>query len=228
MYLSLQDRIDQVLNVLPGHWNLSEYSNNRKLVELICERSNDLYDSLSYMRKMWYIDTAEGGHLDNIGRDLGLSRNGMSDDRYKRLLKVKEYLDLSNGTIPEIDTILNAFLEGNYVGVKDAWQTAVEEPAAIVVEVDKNADSLPFEIINKAKAGGVKVYYEALFDDVKVIFLIWAYEHRVYYPITNIKYTGYQKGMGFSDEFTLVEKNYTYTVYYPVVNQYLTGGIGVY
>lgn len=216
--MQTNDCVQRVLDLLPSHWDLREESNNHKLIEIICNRSDNEYQALNYIYDMWHIDTAEGIHLDNIGRDVGLGRNGMSDDRYRRLLKVKEYLDLSHGTIPEIDTILDAFLEGDYIGVQDGWQGEIEEPASIIVHVTKNAHSLPFEIAKLAKSGGIKIYYEATFDELTITLYWWEYEHKVFYPITNIEHTGYQKGYGERVLFYWISDDYEHKVFYPHVN----------
>jgi len=217
--------VEKVIELLPSHWNLQEESNNRKLIEIICERTEGLESALDYIYKMWHIDTAEGVHLDVIGHDLGLSRKGMSDERYRRLLKIKEYLDLSNGTIPEIDTILDAFLEGDYIGVQDGWQAEIAEPASFIVHVTKNSSELPFEIAKLAKAGGVRVYYEAVFDDLTITLYHWEYEHKVFYPITNIAHTGYQLGEGERVAFELKSVDYNYIKYGAVTGVSTLGNV---
>ena len=214
MSLNFNSCLEETLRRFPGHWRLDEDSNNYKLLKIICTRFELLNDAMDYIYKMWHIDTAEGVHLDVIGKDLGLPRDGMSDEKYRKMLKVKEYLDLSNGTIEEIDTILGAFMEGDYVGAIDAWQTEVEEPAAIILRVSKNASELPFEIANLSKSGGVKIYYSAIFDAFAVVLLHWFYEHKVYYPVTNIKHTGHKKGAGYHAVMIIRFVEYEHKVFY--------------
>lgn len=214
---------EELIARIPGHWNMNEGSNNYNAVKLVSKLEDDLDEALNAVYKLWHIDTSYGQGLDDIGHDLGLPRDGMNDEDYRKFLKIKELLDNSNATINDIDTILDAYLEGHYRGLKEGWNSELKEPAAIVLEVTKNASSLPFKIAQSAKSGGVRVYYEANFDTLYITVYVNDFEHKVYYNICNTFNAGYRLGIGQRDEVEVKSTSYEYKVYYPVCGNFVAG-----
>lgn len=211
------DRLKFLLNVVPGFWRQDKESNNHKALELIANTFNDAQAAQNEIYRLWHIDTSYGQGLDDIGKDIGLSRKGMSDDKYRRLLKIKRYLDMSDATIPDLQVIFDAFLGEHYLYLEEG-HTAIQEPAAVVVNISKNSHSIPYEVGLLAKAGGVRIYYSTTWDKFTVIVYAVDYEHKVYYPITNVAHTGTQYGQGDHLTIELTVKDYEHKVFLPITN----------
>lgn len=212
-----EDRLKFLLNVIPGFWRQDEESNNRKALKLIANTFNDANSAVNEINRLWHIDTSYGQGLDDIGKDVGLSRKGMSDEQYRRLLKVKRYLDMSDATIPNLQVIFDAFLGEHYLYLEEG-HTAIKEPAAVVVNISKNSSQIPYEVGYLAKAGGVRIYYSTTWDKLTVIVYATEYEHKVYYPITNVECTGTQYGQGDRLTLVLTPIEYEHKVFSPITN----------
>lgn len=211
------DRLKFLLNAVPGFWQQDEESNNHKALNLIANTFNDANGAISEINRLWHIDTSYGQGLDGIGKDVGLSRKGMSDDQYRRLLKVKRYLDMSDGTIPNLQIIFDAFLGEHYLYLEEG-HTAISEPAAVVLNISKNSTQIPYEVAHLAKSGGVRIYYSTTWDKLTVVVYAVEYEHKVYYPITNVECTGTQYGQGDHLTLVLTPKEYEHKVFLPITN----------
>lgn len=211
------DRLKFLLNAVPGFWRQDKESNNHKALNLIANTFNDANSAIGEINRLWHIDTSYGQGLDDIGKDVGLSRKGMSDDQYRRLLKVKRYLDMSDGTIPNLQIIFDAFLGEHYLYLEEG-HTAINEPAAVVVNISKNSTQIPYEVGYLAKSGGVRIYYSTTWDKLTVVVYAVDYEHKVYYPITNVECTGTQYGQGDHLTLVLTPKEYEHKVFLPIVD----------
>src|SRR5687768_16247400 len=84
-------------------------SNNiEKLLAVSVAPAQDLENCLQQLRLYRFVDTAEGDQLDIIGRIVGLDREGLDDDDYRRYIRARIAANNSNGTIEDLLTV--AFL----------------------------------------------------------------------------------------------------------------------
>ena len=103
---------DHVLQVVGNL--LWQYRDSPKLVELVSifaieiQDLEDLYDDLFDKR---YLDGAEGVQLDNYGKIVGWSRQGLSDDDFRKLIKVGIATNQTDGQVDEITYIISRLID---------------------------------------------------------------------------------------------------------------------
>lgn len=217
------DTIDIILKRLPSHFDKSPSSNNYKALSLLAKHIDDsekLYDAI---QKFWDIDQAEGDGLDRLGKDEGISRGPHADETYKKLIKVQFIVSMSKGEIESINTILRAYMEDDFLFLEEGWNSYLEEPASLIVNVSKDAQSIPFQLVQRIKPTGVRVYYSAEVDRFTVIILPKEYTFDVPYPITNTFHTAPLNGIGNRTNANIQAKEYNFQVPYPITGTFFCG-----
>jgi len=177
----LNNRLQTLLNRLPSHFSKDEDSNNYKLLSIIAENSNEnrvVYDTVL---KYWDVDQAEGIGLDRLGKDEGISRGGMNDEEYRKMIKIQCIVNMSDGDIPTMNLILDAYMEQGFIGLQDGW--AEFEPASLLLNISSSATTIPEELIKRIKPAGVRVYV-LLNEIVEKIWLLggtygWNFNGRI-------------------------------------------------
>lgn len=108
------------------------------------------------------IDKAQGETLDKLGANVGQFRNGEDDDFYRLLIKTRIIANLSIGDAPTINRVMSALIKEVYLGLEEVWwnKDHLFEPAAIKLHLGPIAKRIPYEIINRVKAAGVRVLIE--------------------------------------------------------------------
>lgn len=108
------------------------------------------------------IDKAKGKTLDKLGSNVGQFRFGEDDDLYRQLIKVRIIANMSIGSIPIINKVLSILVKDVYLGLEEAYLIDEwdNEPAAFRLILNKYAGKLPYEIIERIKAAGVRVLFE--------------------------------------------------------------------
>lgn len=133
---------------------LDSYSTQIQLIE----------DMLFEQIELRFLDDAEGVLLDGLGQIVGVERGGLDDDAYRLRIRAQIKINLSSGTIEDINEIMTLVLPGSVT-------FALEEdfPGAIFVDV---TGALPGEdgtmisgILQKAKAGGVRAIFMWYVDE---------------------------------------------------------------
>lgn len=99
----VKDTFDLLLEQFKGSDNLV------KLLQVIASMKKQIDDEVIFLGKHRTIDTGTGIVLDNIGEELGVPRNGASDDDYRNVLKIRSYRTKTSGTMPEIIDLLVRF-----------------------------------------------------------------------------------------------------------------------
>lgn len=211
------DRLNFLIKRVPGFWRQDKSSNNYKALSLIAKTYNDANDAVDEIYKLWHIDTSYGRGLDDIGVDIGLPRKNMSDRQYRKLLKIKRYLDMSDATIADLNIIFSAFMGDDFLFIQEGY-TDIGEPASIALNISKNSSAIPYEVAYIAKAGGVRIYYSITFDKLLAVAYVDQYEYKTYYPITNISRVGYNIGRGDALVIDMTHVTYQHKVYSAVTN----------
>lgn len=102
-------------------------SNIVTILALIAEMKQVLDDAVIGVGKLRLINTSTGVYLDNIGEELGVPRNGASDEDYRIVLKIRSYRTQTSGTRPQIIDMLSRFTGtdedsiNTYVGRKKSF-----------------------------------------------------------------------------------------------------------
>lgn len=137
--------------------------NNEKLYYVLYHDGFDnIYTGLESVRDSRNIDKAYGKSLDLLGANVGQFRNGEDDDLYRLLIKTRIIANLSIGDIPTINRVMSALIKEVYLGLEEVWwnKDHLFEPAAIKLHLGPIAKRIPYEIINRVKAAGVRVLIE--------------------------------------------------------------------
>lgn len=114
----LEDFIQRGIDYLPGDF-LKEKENLVKFLEIYLERWKAVDEMLVDLSEKRLLNIAEGDHLDEIGRQFGIPRNGLSDNNYRALLIILNSSSGKHGTRPEIIGILKSLLgDGNFTTYK--------------------------------------------------------------------------------------------------------------
>lgn len=134
--------------------------NNEKLYYVLYHDGfDDIYTGLESVRDSRNIDKASGKSLDLLGANVGQFRNGEDDDFYRLLIKTRIIANLSIGDAPTINHVMSALIKEVYLGLEEVWwnRDHLFEPAAIKLQLGPIAKRIPYEIINRVKAAGVRV-----------------------------------------------------------------------
>lgn len=134
--------------------------NNEKLYYVLYHDGfDDIYTGLESVRDSRNIDKASGKSLDLLGANVGQFRNGEDDDFYRLLIKTRIIANLSIGDAPTINRVMSALIKEVYLGLEEVWwnKDHLFEPAAIKLQLGPIAKRIPYEIINRVKAAGVRV-----------------------------------------------------------------------
>lgn len=142
---------------MPQHFAKDENSNNYKLLKIIAQNSEDnrlVYDTI---QKFWDVDTAEGVGLDRLGKDEGINRGSWEDEEYRKMIKIQCILNMSDGDIPTMNQILDAYMEMGFIGIQDGFYV-LGEPASLIANITNQASSFPEDIGKRIKPAGVRLY----------------------------------------------------------------------
>lgn len=162
-------RLQTLLDRLPSHFANDPESNNYKLLSIVAENSHENWIVYEAIQKFWDVDTAEGIALDRLGKDEGISRGSWNDTEYRKMIKIQNIVNLSEGDIPTMNLILDAYMGEGFIGFQDGWRDF--EPASLLLHVTKEATRVPDELIKRIKPAGVRVYIllSELVDQIRIL-----------------------------------------------------------
>lgn len=80
-----------------------------KLLYIITSEKQKIDQAMVYLAKHRLISTATGAYLDIIGEEMGIERNGVDDEEYRTILKIRAYRVASSGTRGDIIDIFARF-----------------------------------------------------------------------------------------------------------------------
>lgn len=127
----LDNFIQEALDFLPEEY-LRNSDNFTKLMSIFLERLKVLDTSFVKLAEYRLINNAGGVNLDEIGKQMGISRNGLQDEDYRAVLIIKTLSSANGGTRPSLISVLNGVLgEGNfftYKGDNFRFDLAVSSP----------------------------------------------------------------------------------------------------
>lgn len=153
---------------MPSHFAKDQDSNNYKLLSLIAQGSEETRTVYGTMLKFWDVDQSEGVGLDRLGKDEGISRGAWDDEEYRKMIKIQCITNLSDGDIPTMNMILDAYLGDDFIGLQDGYIDF--EPASLLLHVKEKSHSIPDNLIQRIKPAGVKIYVllSHLVDIIKI------------------------------------------------------------
>lgn len=80
-----------------------------KLLYVISTEKQKMDQAMIYLAKHRIISTATGVYLDILGEEMGMERNGATDEEYRTILKIRAYRVASSGTRDDIIDIFARF-----------------------------------------------------------------------------------------------------------------------
>lgn len=133
----------------------------RALADIIDRRWSTMVGVAEQIRTVFSLDTATGEQLDIIGQWIGLDRQGMTNDRYRRALRVQVVLlssaSGSSSSLIDVFTQWTAAAPASYRNVAPAYA----ELTGVVAEID---EYLLRQFILKAAPAGVIISIGAALD----------------------------------------------------------------
>lgn len=104
------NKIDQLHNLMPAHYNTRTNLNWNALITALGTSDQNVADLVALLKQQFFIKTASGTYLDNLGANSGISRPvgvGMIDSAFKKYIPVLAYTPKQVRLI--IDKLLNIF-----------------------------------------------------------------------------------------------------------------------
>lgn len=152
----MSDRLQTLLDRLPRlfYTALEEDSVIYKLMKIVAsatEETRNVYDTI---QRFWDIDQAYGIGLDRLGKDEGIARDGMDDEEYRKMIKIQCILNMSDGDIPTMNLILDAYFGENFIGLEEGWRV-FDEPATLVANLHQIPFNIPYKMLKRLKPAGV-------------------------------------------------------------------------
>lgn len=114
----LEDYVDGGIEMLPEEF-LRDKHNFVELLKVYLERWEKVDQMMVQLAEMRLLKNAAGGNLDEIGRQMGIFRNGLDDTDYRAVLMILMRSSNTSGTRTElINTLNRLFGEGNFYTYK--------------------------------------------------------------------------------------------------------------
>ncbi len=146
-------------------------TNVEKFLGAVLAPIQDVEDALQQLKTGRSIDTAVGAQLDAIGKLVGQSRDGVTDDEiYRRYIRARISTNKSDGLIEDILTIADLIVYDD-----DAEYLIINQGAAAfvlrlggIVPSDELVELL-ISFLRRGAAGGVRVileYYSSPIADI--------------------------------------------------------------
>ena len=217
--------LDTLLKRLPSHFKKTPESNNYKLLSIIAEQSNDNHNLYEAILRFWDVDQAEGTGLDRLGKEEGLSRGSFDDETYRKLIKIQFIVNMSEGDIESLNAILLAYMGDDFLYLEEGWESFLEEPAALILNVKETAVSIPFSLVRRIKSAGVAIYYVVSMDSYYLVLGGRDYTFEVPYQICNTFETDEINGMSVNGNMTLDTPIYTLDITYLSCNNFYAGEV---
>lgn len=83
------------------------------LMRVFARQVQEIEDAIFALVHERFLHTSQGAQLDQWGALVGLSREGVTDSEYRRLIQARMLLNRSSGTAPEVIEILR-LITGNH------------------------------------------------------------------------------------------------------------------
>lgn len=113
------------------------------IVDLIGDPAQEIEDVLVTLINRLSIDSMSDIHLDNIGKIVGLNRQGYPDVKYRLFLKGKKSVNSSEGSIEEMITIIGLLTNSAAVQLSEIY------PATITFYATTAIDAADLDLVHQ-------------------------------------------------------------------------------
>lgn len=123
------------LNKLTDRYVKNPNSNIGKLFLIVDSEIEQVKAALLKTEEWRSLDNAKGSTLDLLGGNVGQERGKSSDEIYRVLIRGKEALNRSDGTINKIIEVLSVTLDcsSSEINLYSLKERGIDEPAAIII-----------------------------------------------------------------------------------------------
>lgn len=135
---------EQMADRIPSHF--ADGVNILKMIEIFAERVQNIENTTYSMIVARQLNTAQGAQLNQYGAIVGQSREGRSDAEYRRIIRAKIAVNLSQGRRPDILNAMPAYVGANVLSMwlQDQYPagyklTFIVSASSELSEVDKKS-----------------------------------------------------------------------------------------
>jgi len=140
---------DKILEQYKGKENFG------KLFKVIFKEFDNIESMFWDLHTLRWLDSSEGLQLDNLGYNLSVERQGLSDINYRQIIYAKIGQYNSNGTINEIIKLIKLMTNAEFVLISELF------PAKLVIAIIGDSLNLDADFLESsikgAIAGGVGI-----------------------------------------------------------------------
>lgn len=127
IFASLEPDINHVKNglaELPSQF--FDSTNLRTVLQIYLEEVQEIEQLLYDYQRFSSIEGAFGVMLDRIGEDVGVRREGLDDEDYRKVIKVKIISNSSEGTADTVISLWKFLLDTDDVSLKEEFPAGIE------------------------------------------------------------------------------------------------------
>lgn len=167
--------INASLSLLP--WQFNNKENIVKLMTVVAVMKQKIDDVVIDLAKYRLIDTAYGIQLDNVGYELGVYRQGSSDDEFRTVLKIRAFRRTSQGTRPDIVSLLARIVGTSqedidvYVGNNKTVDVSFIDSCGSLIGTTEELNKM-FPVITNhrilAKASNITLGFTSVFNETDI------------------------------------------------------------
>lgn len=146
-------------------------SNWGKLLEVYGKQFQDIDILCLQMINALNPDYASGANLDLLGEDIGLTRGSLTDDEYRRRIKIEQLANRSTGDVATVEEAIKVIYgDSGFAYIQATYDLArySQKPAGAVFGISTNAEFpilIPDAALDKIPVVGVSRNYEIVNDD---------------------------------------------------------------
>lgn len=216
----MSNRLTTLLERMPSHFAKDENSNNYKLLKIVAENSVENRAVYETILKFWDVDQSQGIGLDRLGKNVGIGRGSWNDTDYRKMIKIQSILNLSEGDIPTMNLIMDAYMGDAFIGFQDGWKFF--DPATLIAYIKDASKPLPGNILKKIKSAGVGTHWMLNQIMGHIHVQVKSHTFEVPYPITNMFTTAEMHGVMTKIAASLDVHSIDSNVNYRVANMFTT------
>lgn len=141
---------DRMIKLLPCY--LQRGKNINKYYDVLGELFDEMIQAIEEIALYRDLEKSKGYGLDILGDILGQTREGMADDDYRQLLRIKIVANRSPGDIETLNDFGRLILKQYFEGIYQS-----NEPAKIILRYTYPLVPNAVQMLKKAVAAGVQV-----------------------------------------------------------------------
>jgi hypothetical protein len=132
-----------------------EKTNWTKLLGLLMAELQELDDATVDLEQKTLLAVAFGAHLDQYGELLDEQRAGLSDDEYRKVLRVRLQSDRSIATVEPLIQIVEELTDGELIVLLESYPCAIQIDFAVGTPLSDTRRQRLTRLVSRAKAAGV-------------------------------------------------------------------------